>query len=275
MREFMLPSGNVQISFSGGRSSGYMLHRILEANGGLPARANVVFANTGREMPQTLDFVAECGERWGVPIVWVEDAPRPAKPLFRIVDRSTASQDGEPFSDLIRRKRSCPDQGKRFCTQELKIAPARRYLLSLGWRHWTNAVGIRGDEFRRVAASKDKRVTRWHPMADAGVTKRDVLAFWKRQPFDLKTPTGLGNCDGCFLKAEGTLATLARAYPQRAAWWEKAEQLASNRSGSKRARFRSEYTRTELRQYVEKQPDWVFEEESGVLCQASGGECVV
>ena len=28
--------------------------------------------NTGKEMPQTLDFVQECGERWGLAIVWLE-----------------------------------------------------------------------------------------------------------------------------------------------------------------------------------------------------------
>ena len=33
-----------------------MLHKILEANGDLPERAVVTFANTGREMPQTLAF---------------------------------------------------------------------------------------------------------------------------------------------------------------------------------------------------------------------------
>ena len=78
---FTLPSGNVLISFSGGRTSGYMLHQILEANGDLPDRAKVVFANTGREMSETLDFVHQCSDQWGVKIkkiwkygkVWIRD----------------------------------------------------------------------------------------------------------------------------------------------------------------------------------------------------------
>jgi hypothetical protein len=37
------------ISFSGGRTSAYMLWRVLEANGGLPEDAIVCFANTGKE----------------------------------------------------------------------------------------------------------------------------------------------------------------------------------------------------------------------------------
>lgn len=34
------------------------------------------FANTGKEEEATLEFVRDCGERWGVPIVWIENRPR-------------------------------------------------------------------------------------------------------------------------------------------------------------------------------------------------------
>jgi len=39
MNPYILPEGNIQISFSGGRTSAYMLHQILQANGDLPERA--------------------------------------------------------------------------------------------------------------------------------------------------------------------------------------------------------------------------------------------
>lgn len=63
MNHYLLPDGNVQVAFSGGRTSAYLLRQVLDANGGLPDRAVVTFQNTGREMPQTLDFVQEVGER--------------------------------------------------------------------------------------------------------------------------------------------------------------------------------------------------------------------
>jgi 3'-phosphoadenosine 5'-phosphosulfate sulfotransferase (PAPS reductase)/FAD synthetase len=262
---YTLPDGNVQISFSGGRTSGYMLHQIAEANGGIPDRCKVVFANTGREMPQTLDFVQECGDRWGIPITWVEDAKRNGEGLFDIVSHSTASRDGEPFSQLIDRKKSCPDQSKRFCTEHLKILPARRYLIALGWKQWTNTVGIRADEAHRLKPSIDKRVTRWFPLADAGVSKADVIAFWAGQPFDLMVPAGFGNCDGCFLKSEATLAALSRDYPERSAWWEAQEAKVGGT-------FRKDFSRSQLRSFVEKQGDWIFDTEDA-LCQKDGGEC--
>jgi len=56
------------ISFSGGRTSGYMLWRILQENNGLPEDAIVIFANTGKEMEETLEFVRDCETNWDVPI---------------------------------------------------------------------------------------------------------------------------------------------------------------------------------------------------------------
>ena len=272
MSAYILPTGNVQISFSGGRTSAYMLHQIIEANAGLPERCRVVFSNTGKERPQTLDFVRECGVRWGINIVWVEDGDRSDGPIFRTVSHDSASRDGEPFERLIRRKKACPDQSKRFCTEHLKILPARRYLISEGWKGWTNAVGFRADEPTRLRASPDKRVVRWFPLADAGVSVRDVWDFWETQPFDLALPKGGGNCTGCFLKSEAQLAALARDEPDQHDWWERMEALASSLASSGVARFRSEYSRQTLREMVERQGDWIFDME-GALCQANWGEC--
>jgi hypothetical protein len=50
------------VSFSGGRTSAYMLWRALQAYGGkLPDDHVVAFANTGKEREETLRFVHECG----------------------------------------------------------------------------------------------------------------------------------------------------------------------------------------------------------------------
>lgn len=274
---FQLPDGNVQIAFSGGRTSAYMLHRILDANGPLPDRIVVSFQNTGREMPQTLDFVREVGARWGVNIVWLEW--RPARPGFDVVSHNSASRNGEPFRALIERRKYLPNQQTRFCTTELKIRTVKRYLMSLGWKRWTVATGIRSDEPQRLAPSKIKdRWSRWVPLADAGISRSDVSAFWQQQPFDLRLPNHggkcwLGNCDGCFLKSERSIAALAREFPERAAWWEDMETLADELSSStSAARFSKRYSRREMRELIERQGDWVFNDKA-YLCQARGGEC--
>lgn len=267
---YLLPEGNVQIAFSGGRTSGYMLHQILAAHGGLPERAEVCFQNTGREMPETLDFINECSVRWNVPVTWLEY--RPEAPRFAIVNHNSASRNGEPFEALIRKRKFLPNRVSRFCTAELKVHCASRYARSRGWEKWTNVVGIRADEARRIPTKPQKeRWQPWHPLFYAGVTKADVVAFWSGMPFDLRLQniggrTPLGNCDGCFLKSEANRAALAREYPERFAWWVDIE----TKFGST---FRPAEPYAGLARFVSSQGDWIFDE-TGYLCQSDEGECV-
>jgi 3'-phosphoadenosine 5'-phosphosulfate sulfotransferase (PAPS reductase)/FAD synthetase len=246
-----------------------MLRQILDANGPLPERVVVSFQNTGREMPQTLDFVQDVGERWNVPIVWLEYVGGP--PVgFAVVNHSSASRDGRPFMEMNRRKQMLPNAQQRHCSAQLKTLTAKRYLVAGGWKRWTSAVGLRADESHRKAFA-DNRACAWLPLRDAGVSKHDVALFWRSQPFDLGLPlhrgkTILGNCDGCFLKSEAHVAMLARDYPERHAWWE-AEETAAGGTFSKR------YSRRQMREHIERMGPGLFSTE-GALCQADDGECM-
>ena len=256
------------ISFSGGRTSGYMLEHIVAAYGGtLPDDIAVVFANTGLEHPATLDFVDTCSKAWGVDIVWVEydwDAPH----RTRIVDHRSASRGGEPYAALIDRKGFAPSVGIRFCTGFLKrdrIESYARY--RLGLRRWHSVVGLRADERSRVLRMRARDcgsrtgARAVLPLADAGVAERDVLAWWKRQPFDLGIPSYAGNCTLCFLKGRAKLLRLIREDPSRADWWIEQERRVSNRTNAQgRAcesmkRFRLGETYEELRAVAFNQAD--------------------
>jgi 3'-phosphoadenosine 5'-phosphosulfate sulfotransferase (PAPS reductase)/FAD synthetase len=148
-------NGPTVISFSGGRTSAYMLHQTLEANNGLPSDAIVCFQNTGKEAPQTLDFVQECGQQWGVEIVWLEFAgfepPGRSHCLFDIVTRETCKTQGEPFELLCEQLGILPNPVARTCTANLKIKTMIAYLKSIGWDEWDIFLGIRADEPSRAA----------------------------------------------------------------------------------------------------------------------------
>lgn len=274
---FLLPDANVLISFSGGRTSAYMLYKILEAQQFiLPDSCKVVFANTGREMPETLDFVQRCGEEWGVPITWLEYTKIGKRSTFKIVNHNSASRNGEPFELLLKGKGILPNVHRRFCTQDLKVLTFKRYLKSLGWKKWINCIGIRGDEQRRIKPSKDNRWDNWYPLNHAGATKAIIMDFWKQQSFDLALwgkngVTPKGNCDGCFLKSEATLAMMFREHPERMQWWIDIENKHSKAVG-REAHFHATRRFADIENFVSRQGDWIFDTE-GVLCQADDGEC--
>lgn len=221
------------ISFSGGRTSAYMLWRVLEANDGLPDDAKVVFANTGKEDEATLRFVDQCSKNWDVNIVWLEyksDAPK-----YKLVNFDTASRKGEPFQSLIEKKNYLPNMVARFCTAELKVLTIDRYLKTFGWDDYVTMVGIRADEPMRVAKMRGNKDIKLTPLADDGITEADIFAFWDRQFFDLELPrvSGASNCDLCFLKGSGIVMGLIAQKPERAIWWAEMEQKIG-------ARFRSD-----------------------------------
>lgn len=245
-----LIEGPALISFSGGRSSGYMLWHILDAHGGkLPDDVHVAFQNTGRERIETLDFIQECGERWSVPIAWLEYRYIEGKHTFERVSHNSASRNGEPFQALMKIRGGLPNPVQRYCTSELKVRVGKKFAQSIGWRHFTNIIGLRADEPRRVANIKKDNHDIWEnyaPMAAAGATKREVSGFWSTQPFDLRLPnvngtTPAGNCDLCFLKGGKTLLGLIRQNPELANWWAEAEAEAETRASKPSgARFRSD-----------------------------------
>ena len=268
---YTLPDGAVHIAFSGGRTSGYMLKQIIDANNGLRDDVVVAFANTGRELPETLDFVNECSDKWGIDIAWLEyDLTPNGENTFKVVSYETASRNGEPFDLLINKYNRLPNAAQRFCTGNLKSQVARKYMKSLGYSFWYNTLGIRSDELRRVKDSDVKYIKNWFPIADAGHDKQHVSKFWKSSNFDLNLPlinnkTAKGNCDFCFLKSEASLAVMFREYPDRGKWWVNAE----NRTGQD---FVEGRTFTSLFDFVDKQMDWIFDDDS-FLCQKDGGEC--
>lgn len=258
------------ISFSGGRTSGYMLWRVLQSNNGLPDEAIVCFANTGKEDEATLQFVDDCSKNWSVPIVWLEY--RLDDPKYAVVDFHTASRNGEPFEALITKKNYLPNPVTRFCTAELKIRTLHRYLKNLGWKHDENFdwIGIRADEPRRAAKVDKSRV----PLFVDGVTSKDVGKFWSEQSFDLKLPningkTYHGNCDLCFLKGYPQTLSLIQEKPDRAIWWAKMESKIQSGGEFKGdgARFRKDRpSYANMMKFAQTQGDMFGSEEESIAC---------
>lgn len=191
------------ISFSGGETSAYMTWRILRYEFHRYSEIVVVFANTGQENEQTLEFIRNCDERFGFGTIWIEAVQYHGERKsagFRIVDFETADRAGATFEDMIL-KYGIPNHKFKHCTRSLKRIPIEAYATSLGWSRdsYDTAIGIRADEIDRMSVNHTKGLA--YPLVGWGVKKPAVNAWWDRQNFRLMLKGYQGNCRWCWKKS--------------------------------------------------------------------------
>tara|TARA_R100000781_G_scaffold45765_1_gene30985 strand:+ start:833 stop:1768 length:936 start_codon:yes stop_codon:yes gene_type:complete len=204
------------ISFSGGRTSGYLTKKLLE-NKDQWKDVIVIFANTGQEHEKTLEFINKCDKEFGFQTVWIEAVTNPKKgkgTTAKIVNFKTASRDGKPFESVIK-KYGIPWSKASHCTRELKEYPIKAYLRSLGLKNgdYKMAIGIRADEFDRMSPTADS-FGLIYPLVKWNKTKEDILDWWEDQKFDLEIPEHFGNCVWCWKKSDKKLMTIMVESPE-------------------------------------------------------------
>ncbi len=64
------------VSFSGGETSAYMAKWLIDNKSDKYEMA-FVFANTGEENEETLNFVNRCDKEWNLGVVWIEAKVNP------------------------------------------------------------------------------------------------------------------------------------------------------------------------------------------------------
>lgn len=218
------------ISFSGGRTSAYMTWWLLNE---WDDRDNwdmkVVFANTGKEVERTLEFVERCSKEWDIEIVWVEAkhkdengnpySKKGRSVRHKLVCFKTASRNGEPFEEMIS-VQGIPSVNAPMCSWQLKKFAIDSYLKSIEWKDYYKAIGIRNDEIDRINENF-RRERIMYPLISANpTTKRQVSIWWQKQDFDLEIDADLGNCDCCWKKDMKRLVRIAKNHPTRFDWWQ-------------------------------------------------------
>lgn len=202
------------VSFSGGETSGYMLYFLTNV---WEDRHNydiaVVFANTGQENEETLEFVESCSKYFNVNVVWVEADVNPKGGVgtrHKIVDFNTASRNGEPFEDIIE-KFGIPNQMFPHCNREMKLRPIHSYIKNeLGWKDYFTAIGIRYDEVDRMVVDRKKNKIVYPLIEYIKMTKPKINFWWSQQPFRLNLKGYQGNCKTCWKKSFRNLYQIAK-----------------------------------------------------------------
>lgn len=219
----------ILVSISGGRTSAMMAFLIKNLYG-KTHEIIYVFANTGKEREETLQFLDRVDKHFGLGVVWVEAEVIPENnkgTTHKVVDFKTAARDGEPYEQVIK-KYGIPCVAAPHCTRELKTNSIKSYAKSIGWLDYKIAIGYRADEPKRIKWKKVTDGNHIYPLVTHGIKKEDVNAFWKKQPFDLELKSYEGNCDLCFKKSKRKLLTIVKENPLVTGWWGKMELRYSN-----------------------------------------------
>lgn len=188
------------INFSGGKTSAYMtIHEYREGD-------LVIFCDTGREHTKTYKFINDFEAYENIPVIRLK-------------------YDGG-FRGLLNKTKQIPNNFKRFCTVELKIKTARRYLRGLKITKYENLVGFRYDEPLRVKRRKQmwKTVIDKFPLYESKIDKDIINDYWSKKPYTLEIPSILGNCTLCFMKGKNAIMNILATYPELADEWIEDEE---------------------------------------------------
>lgn len=199
------------VSFSGGRTSAYLCHLMIEKFG----RENVdfVYMDTGAEHPKTYEFIRKVNDYFKLNLTCLRtdfSSPLGVGNSFNVVDINSINHDLVPFKEMIA-KYGVPYIGGMFCTDRMKLVPFTKYCQEkYGRGNYETWLGIRADETKRLKPKKGIRY-----MAEISeFEKEDVLEFWSGMPFDLDLDEWLGNCSvGCPKKSNLKLAAAQRDEP--------------------------------------------------------------
>jgi len=190
------------VSVSGGKDSTATSLHLREL--GIEHRR--VFADTGWELPETYDYI----EKVLVPRLGPIDVVRGPKLM----------------EELIHSKQMFPSRRRRYCTEQLKFLPIKRYLHALAEREdvdIVNVIGIRGGESKRRSKLPEREFDSgmgldvWRPLI--AWTLDDVLVLHRRHdmplnPLYLQGFTRVG-CAPCIMSRKEEIRMLAEKHPEQ------------------------------------------------------------
>ena len=204
------------VSFSGGETSAFMGQWLLN-NKQDEYEMVFVFANTGQEHEETLEFVKKCDDHFGFGTHWIESKVHHGirkGSTYSSVDFDTASRNGEPFEEVIK-KYGIPNRSFPICTRETKQRPmeyfAKKYFGTL--KYYT-AIGIRSDEADRMSVKKTEYRLIYPLVSMIPMTRPQINSYWRDMPFRLNLKSYQGNCKTCWKKTQTKLFTIARENPE-------------------------------------------------------------
>lgn len=272
----------ILVSFSGGLTSAFMAKFLQEQYSKTDTVLEFVFANTGKECEETLEFVNECDKRWGLNVTWIEGVvhfDERKSSTHKIVNFATAHRGFDLFKAMIK-KYGLPNKSFPHCTRELKVRPMKSYMRSKYGSEFFTAIGIRADEENRTGGGDCKYPI--YPLVQMGIDQRFIAKWWETQPFGLNLKSYQGNCDFCWKKSRRKRLTLIREGLDVDGWnrLEKDSKYVFDRDGYDISELIEMAKKTKFNGAIDEyllagnenllfEPDYELDFEIGCFCQTT------
>lgn len=229
------------ISISGGRSSALM-SRIIQTSKKYDVFNKVyVFANTGMERPETIQFLKNIEKYWGIDIVKIEGIYSSEMNVgikHKIVEWNQIDMKAKTFENSIMHKNKgtfegLPNQSAPYCSYTLKRYPIEHFARTYLNKDYITAIGFRKEDMpKRITwqeIKEDKK--RIYPLFTDfkyPIGKNDLNIWWEKQQFKLEIDSKFGNCELCWKKSEKNLVEIIRKGTRFENWMEEMERKYHN-----------------------------------------------
>jgi hypothetical protein len=233
---------NILVAVSGGRSSAMMAYHIHTNEKYKDYNKAYVFANTGMERPETIDFLKKIELEWGIPLTLIEGTYSNVMGIpvgYKIVDWHSLNMTAKPFEECIMHMNKgefsgLPNQAAPYCSSRMKTMPCEKFANDIfGKKNYIKAVGFRQEDMpKRISWAEIKNdEQRIFPLlTDFGnpIGISELNSWWDKQSFKLGINSKFGNCELCWKKSDNNLVEIIRSGTRFVDWWKKMEAQYGN-----------------------------------------------
>jgi hypothetical protein len=245
---------NLMVTVSGGRSSAMTARHIQTHEKYKDFNKVYVFANTGMERPETIQFLKDIETYWEMPLVKVEGVYSNIMGVgvgFKIVDWDNINMNALPFSGAIMHKNKgefdgVPNSEAPYCSEMLKTIPCKKLCDDVfGVNNYIKVIGFRKEDMpKRISWAEiredKKRIFPLLTDFETTIGQKELNSWWETQPFKLNIHGKFGNCELCWKKSNANLVDSIRFGTRFIDWWKKEEIKYGNTS------FRNHLSITDL-----------------------------
>jgi hypothetical protein len=230
------------VSVSGGRSSAMMARHIQQSEKYKDFEKLYVFANTGMERPETIQFLKDMEDHWGLDLVKIEGVYSEDMGVgikYKIVDYDTIDMNAKVFEESVKHYNKgsfdgLPYSKAPYCSQAMKQRPIDKLAKDVfGTTKYITAIGFRKEDMpKRInwidIKHDEKRIYPLLTDYDEPVGVTDLGKFWNQQPFKLNISSHLGNCELCWKKSDKVLVEAIQNGTRFVGWWKQMEDQYGN-----------------------------------------------